>query len=107
MPSPTEVGQQEKEKDMEREEITEGHWQPRKATATTGASVAADLGLVTEGTGSTSQGQMRKKATKPSLLAKWADFLRVLMYWLMRLTSSVRSAYMLKGQEVQINKVLI
>lgn len=110
MPNSTEVGHQEKEKDMEREELIEGHWQPSKATSTTGASGAADLGLVTEGTGSTSQGQMKKKkkkATKPSLLAKWADFLRVLMYWLMRLTSSVRSAYMLKGQELQINKVLI
>lgn len=109
MPNSTEVGHQEKEQDMEREELIEGHWQPSKATSTTGASGAADLGLVTEGTGSTSQGQMKgkKKATKPSLLAKWADFLGVLMYWLMRLTSSVRSAYMLKGQELQINKVLI
>lgn len=50
MPSPAEVGHQEKEKDMEREELTEGHWQPSKATSTTSSSRAADLGLVTEGT---------------------------------------------------------
>lgn len=29
------------------------------------------------------------------------------MYWLMILTSSVLGAYLLKGQELQINKLLI
>lgn len=66
MPNSTEVGHQEKEKDVEREELIEGHWQPSKATSTTGASGAADLGLVTEGTGSISQGQMKKKKKKKS-----------------------------------------
>lgn len=31
MPSPTEVDHQEKEKDAETEELTEGRWQPSKA----------------------------------------------------------------------------
>lgn len=31
MPSPTEVDHQEKEKDVETEELTEGRWQPSKA----------------------------------------------------------------------------
>lgn len=65
MPSPTKVGHQEKEKDMEREELTEGHWQPSKTISTTGASGAAYMSPVTEGPGSASQGQMRRKASKP------------------------------------------
>jgi hypothetical protein len=31
MPSPTKVGYQEKEEDVETEELTEGHWQPSEA----------------------------------------------------------------------------
>lgn len=78
MPNSTEVGHQEKEKDMEREELIEGHWQPSKATSTTGASGAADLGLVTEGTGSTSQGQMKgkKKSNQTFFISKVSRLLK-------------------------------
>lgn len=64
MPSPSEVGHQEKEEDIEREVLTESHRQPSKRTSITTDSKAAYVGPVTEGTGSAGQGQRRKNTSE-------------------------------------------
>lgn len=52
MPSPTELGHQEKEEDEEREEDTEGHKHLSKEPSITTASQAARTLPVTQGTSS-------------------------------------------------------
>lgn len=107
MPSPAEIGHQEKEEDKEREEDTRVTASWATEPTMTSADRAACTSPVREGTGSGRPRTEEKNNLGFALLAKWVDSLRALMYWLMIPTSSVLGAYMFKGQELQINKLLI
>lgn len=107
MPSPAEAGHQEKEEDEEREEDTEGHRQLRREPSITSPAQAACKLPVTEGTSSSRPRTEGKNNLGFALFVNWTDSLRVLRYLPKILTSSVLQAYMFKGQESQINKLLI
>lgn len=85
----------------------EGHSHWATEPTSTSTDRAACTSPVREGTSSGRPRTEEKNNLGFALLVKWADSLRVLMYWLMILTSSVLGAYRFKGQELQINKLLI
>lgn len=93
--------------DKEREEDTRVTASWATEPTSTSTDRAACTSPVREGTSSGRPRTAEKNNLGFALLVKWADSLGVLMYWLMSLTSSVLGAYMLKGQELQINKLLI